>query len=135
MHYSRFGLFLFALLFLLESIIPLRTSAQQLYDGNTNLPPFGSYHGSDFDIVSVQNGNLHIKIPIITVPQRGKPISWSFIFDTPAFQSVWVPQPTPQNPRAGTRSVSLGAVNGWHLSDPFMYKINSPLSQKMCGNV
>ncbi len=57
-------------------------SAQQLYDGNQNLPPFGSFHGSDFDIVSLQNGSLHLRIPVLTVPQRGKALSWAYIYDT-----------------------------------------------------
>jgi hypothetical protein len=44
--------------------IPLNLLAQELYDGNQNLPPFGSFSGSDFDVVALQNGNLHIKIPL-----------------------------------------------------------------------
>jgi hypothetical protein len=45
--------------------------AQSVHDGNqTGLPPFGVFHGSNFDLVSLQNGNLHIEIPIVSVGQR-----------------------------------------------------------------
>src|SRR6266849_3717268 len=97
----------------------LPTNGQQLYDGNQNLPPFGSFHGSDFDIVSLQNGNLHIRIPILTVPQRGKDLSWSFTYDTPSWLKVWVPQPTPTNPKAGSYFVRVGGFTGWRLINPF----------------
>src|SRR5579863_5267771 len=63
--------------------------AQQQSDGSNNLPAFGSFSGSDFDIVSLQNGNVHISIPILSVPQRGgKPIKYMFLFDTPDFSKT-----------------------------------------------
>lgn len=37
-------------------LLPSFASAQQVYDGNQNLPLYGSFAGSDFDIVSLQNG-------------------------------------------------------------------------------
>jgi len=65
--------------------------AQMAYDGNQNLPPFGSFSGSDFDIVSLQNGNLHLHIPVGTWQQRGgKSISLMFVYDSAA----WLRQTT-----------------------------------------
>jgi hypothetical protein len=29
----------------------------------TGLPPFGSFNGSNFDLVSLKSGNLHVEIP------------------------------------------------------------------------
>src|SRR5262249_48533158 len=48
---------LFALIFFL--IAASVTPGQVVFDGNQNLPPFGGFSGSDLDIVSLQNGNLH----------------------------------------------------------------------------
>src|SRR5260370_6851564 len=93
--------------------------AQQLYDGNQNLPPFGSFHGSDFDIVSLQNGNLHLRIPVLSIPQRGKAVSWTYIYDTHSWSKVWVPQPPPTNPKAGPYYVRDSLNGAWLLSNPF----------------
>src|SRR5581483_886605 len=35
------------------------------------LKPFGTYQGSEFDSVSLTNGNLNLQIPLIDIPQRG----------------------------------------------------------------
>jgi RHS repeat-associated protein len=59
--------------------------AQQLGDADNNLPPFGAYGGSDFDLVSIQNGNLHIRIPILNIKQRGGNFPINFVYDTPTF--------------------------------------------------
>jgi len=62
--------------------------AQSVSDGNqTGLPPFGTFHGSNFDLVSLQNGNLHMEIPIVNVPQRGgRNLSLRYIYDTPTWE-------------------------------------------------
>lgn len=72
---------------------PLCSPAQQVTNGNsTGVPPFGSFHGSEFDLVSFQNGNLHITIPIINVPQRaGKSFSYRYLYDISTWQAVWFP--------------------------------------------
>jgi len=35
------------------------------------IKPYGSYHGGDIDSVSLLNGNLFVKIPLYSLPQRG----------------------------------------------------------------
>ena len=40
---------------------------------NTGLPAYGTYTGSTFDSVQMGNGNLHIQIPLISVPGGGFP--------------------------------------------------------------
>jgi hypothetical protein len=82
---------------------------------HNNLPPFGSYSGSDFDIVSLQNGNLHISIPILNVPQRGgKPVKYNFVYDTPDITTTVNP------PKKGTThqttSITMDTLyTGWAL--------------------
>lgn len=69
-------------IFLLAGI----ANGQAVYGGNNNLPPFGGFSGSDFDIVSLQNGNLHISIPILVIPQRGlKPITYKYLYDSQSY--------------------------------------------------
>ena len=40
-------------------------------DVAAGLQPYQSYHGGDLDQVSLSNGNLHVRIPLISYPQRG----------------------------------------------------------------
>jgi hypothetical protein len=64
----------------------LPATAQTVYDGNNNLPPFGGFSGGQFDTVSLQNGTLHFEIPLASVTQRGgSSLTPKFIYDTPQF--------------------------------------------------
>lgn len=43
---------------------------------------FQAYSSSDIDSVNLQNGNLIVKIPVFTLPQRGgKPIKYSLVWN------------------------------------------------------
>jgi RHS repeat-associated protein len=59
-------------------------SAQQGVDNavNTGLPANGVFHGSDIESVQVNNGNLHVDIPIWSVKGRGLDTSAHFVYDT-----------------------------------------------------
>lgn len=58
-------------------LIALSVDAQVAYDGNQTLPPFGAFSGGQFDTVSLQNGNLHIRVPVGSWQQRGgKTCGW-----------------------------------------------------------
>jgi hypothetical protein len=48
---------------------------------NTGLPENGAFHGSDVENVQVNNGNLHIDIPIYSIKGRGLDTSAHFIYD------------------------------------------------------
>ena len=92
--------------FLVLGAIPLQ--GQQFTDDSmlTGLPPFGSFHGSDFDSILLQNGNLHVQIPILSVLQRGgKTSTWRYIYDSPGWQAWWFPNPTQLDPNNGTYHV------------------------------
>lgn len=105
------------LLCLIVATCPL--AAQQVYDGNNNLPPYGSFHGSDFDTVNLVNGNLHMSIPVLTVFQRGKPITYRFIYDTQAFQRILH---NVLNHVSYTVGFSLD-YTGWRLTSPFNWNM------------
>ncbi len=69
----------FSLLILSFGYFIQLSHAQQ---SETGLPAFGSFHGGTFDNVNLQNGNLHLEIPIVSVPQRvGPNYSYKFVYD------------------------------------------------------
>ncbi len=89
--------------------------AQTAYDGNQPLPPFGSFSGSNFDTVSLQNGNLHIRIPLGSWPQRGgKVLTADFIYDSPTW-SMTTTVAILNNIRQVTKTVEPSG-GGWQLS-------------------
>ncbi len=59
-------------------------SAQQGVDNSVNsgLPTNGVFHGSDIENVQVNNGNLHVDIPIYSIKGRGLDTSAHFVYDT-----------------------------------------------------
>jgi hypothetical protein len=108
---------LLSLLWVLQGV-PLH--AQQVNPGtNSGLPPFGSFHGIDFDTVNLQNGNLHIEIPILSVKQRGKTLTWKYVYETQEWRNTWYPQPQPRNHGYGVHSVQSVGDTGWRLVGPF----------------
>ncbi len=84
----------------------------------TGLPVFGSFHGSNFDNVNLVTGNLHIEIPIISVPQRETPnLAYKFMYDIRSWQ-ITKSQPTPTTFQWNVAPTSGEFVN-WNLvTDP-----------------
>jgi RHS repeat-associated protein len=85
------------------------------------LPPHGSFDGSDFDTVQLNNGNLHIEIPLYSMGGRGLSVPVSLVYDSKG----WCEYTT--NPIQGTevdvypRDIcpSGGAENmAWTLAAP-----------------
>jgi hypothetical protein len=70
----------FALLLLLCCAC-CNASPQAVNSGNqTGLPVFGSFSGSQIDSVSLENGSLHIELPIVAVPGRkGNDVTYRFL--------------------------------------------------------
>ena len=93
---------------------------QVVYDGNNNLPPFGSFHGGDFDVVALQNGNLHIEIPFAKVPRRGGSFTYRFVYDTPTFELNTF-RPTPTSSFQGLVSLSSDTT-GWRVPRPDVWE-------------
>jgi RHS repeat-associated protein len=113
--------------------LDVRTSfAQQpLDDFSQTLPPFGSFSGSDFDIVSLQNGNLHLSIPMINIPQRGgTTFSYKFMYDTPLWDYSYVVL-------AGKGSFKILADSdslGWHFATPSSWSVQPFQTKVTCVN-
>ncbi len=128
---------LFFFLSFLSLVFPIRSTAQQVSDGNQNLPPFGGFSGSDFDTVSLQNGNVHIHIPILSVKQRHGTVARAFVYDTPSFtltKTVTVVLGHRYTQYTVDRNFLLF---GWHLAnegDSGSWGINPTNIQENCGS-
>jgi RHS repeat-associated protein len=57
------------------------------------LKPYGSYHGGDIDIVSLENGKLDLHIPLLSYPQRGDlQMSFTVRYNNPVLNITQIPQ-------------------------------------------
>jgi hypothetical protein len=56
--------------FLLLSFLIVSTAYGQTFE--TGFQTYGAYGGSDFDSINLANGNLILRIPVISYPQRGQ---------------------------------------------------------------
>jgi hypothetical protein len=65
---------------LIASLLSLcfRLSAQETFDIQRGLTPYGSFKGGDLDSVNMVNGNLSLHIPILSYPQRGKSLRLNY---------------------------------------------------------
>jgi len=84
----------------------------------TGLPPFGSFHGSNFDLVSLKNGNLHVEIPLWSLPQRAAPnTGLRLVYDMPTWE-VDKSHPTPSTTQWTVAPVSGEKVYWNYVFDP-----------------
>jgi len=119
-------------LVLFATALPVRLPAQQVYEGSQQgLPPFGSFHGSDFDNVSLLNGNLHIQIPVLSVRQRGQTFTYRIIFDSPVWETYWEPNPN-RFPRGSWFVQSANVDSGWRLVTPNSFWFSYETVSKTC---
>ncbi|WP_220464965.1 RHS repeat-associated core domain-containing protein [Granulicella sp. 5B5] len=94
------------------------------------LPPNSVFSGGDVDAVNLQNGNLHISIPIATIAQRGgEKLQYSFVYDTPAWIKQYEPNqcPNPQlcdPPGMYVAELNPNVSSGWRVSDPLNWGVS-----------
>ena len=114
------------LLFLLVSI---STRAQITPVEEKGLPPNSVFSGGDVDVVNLQNGNLHISIPIASVAQRGGgKLEYEFVYDTQAWIKQYVPyqcsNPQLCNPPGYyVAQQNTNVSSGWRLSSPLNWSV------------
>jgi RHS repeat-associated protein len=53
-------------------------SAQVDPNVEQGLKPYGSYHGGEIDKINLANGNLFVRVPIYSLPQRGNKLHFGF---------------------------------------------------------
>jgi hypothetical protein len=56
--------------------------AQDTNSSNIGLPPNGVFSGSGIDSVQVNNGNLHIEIPLYSLHGRGLDTTVKYVYDS-----------------------------------------------------
>lgn len=60
------------------------------------VPPNAPFHVAGIDMVNLQNGNLHISIPILALKQRGGTVlKWGLIYDLPTYTKTFFPECPP----------------------------------------
>jgi len=94
------------------------TQATDLAPG---LQPYQSYHGGDLDQVNLSNGNLHVRIPLISYPQRGGKLKLDYALEYDgkglSVQPVCVPN-YPGPPDCSTFAwTKEGLPGGWRAVD------------------
>lgn len=107
-------------------------AAQQIADVDNNLPPFGGYSGTQFDLVALQNGNVHITIPILSVEQRRGSFPISFIYDTPSFTRTQVVT-IYNGHRIYSYHYALRIGSGWRLASPSNWGLQYSFSTATCS--
>ena len=71
------------LTFLTAACILLSSAfAQDTNSTNIGLPPNGVFSGSGIESVQVNNGNLHIEIPLYSIPGRGLDTTVKYVYDS-----------------------------------------------------
>lgn len=92
------------------------------------MPSNGVFSGGDVDTVNLQNGNLHISIPIETSVQRGgTTLKWAFVFDTQAWIKQWIPYQCSGRcipPGYYVAGFNTNVASNWRATNPFNWGIS-----------
>jgi RHS repeat-associated protein len=84
---------IFAVLTCFFSASPLHA---QSGDIATGLTPYQSFHGGDIDSINLSNGNLMLRIPLASYPQRGAmKLSFSLVANTASTHTMQLCSPVP----------------------------------------
>src|SRR5215467_14823574 len=70
---------LLSVVFLISARIAV---AQVPNDYQIGMPPHADFSGTDFENVQVNNNNLHIEVPIWSMPGRGPSTGYKYIYDS-----------------------------------------------------
>lgn len=80
--------------FLMMVAAPVLVHAQNAYipdAGKVGLPMNGVFSGGSIDSVQVNNGNLHVDIPLLHIPGVGMDVDFHFVYDNQVLTSSQVP--------------------------------------------
>src|SRR6185437_6019854 len=78
MRCSRTLRFVFFPVLCLFFCLSVRAQADPAFD--VGVKPFGSYSAGNIDHVDLASGNLNVSFPIISYPQRGGKLNFTFYF-------------------------------------------------------
>ncbi|MGB9232559.1 MAG: hypothetical protein WCC24_22655, partial [Terracidiphilus sp.] len=108
-------------------------SAQLTTAEEKGLPTNSVFSGGDVDVVNLQNGNLHISIPLASVAQRGgTTLKWAFVYDTLAWMKQWVQYPCQLKscnpPGYYVPEANANVESGWRVVSPTSWTVSSTQS-------
>ena len=112
---------------------PHTGAAQATTAEQKGVPSNSVFSVGDVDVVNLQNGNLHIAIPIETSAQRGgTTLKYAFEYDTQAWIKQWHEStctPGPCNP-PGLYVVGedTNVTSSWRLTSPFNWAVTNSYS-------
>lgn len=84
----RLAIFRFASNSLLTLLWAMAAQSQVPNELNTGYPENSMFHGSEIENVQMQNGNLHVNIPIWSAAGRGLSTSFNFIYNNHGYRLV-----------------------------------------------
>jgi RHS repeat-associated protein len=112
-------------------LLPSHLNGQLTSAEEKGLPNESVFSGGQVDSVDLENGNLHISIPIASVAQRGGTVlKWEYVYDTQAWLAQWVPNtncpPRGCNP-PGQYWVqeNPNVTSGWRISSPLNWSVTN----------
>ena len=118
--------------------LPIVCNAQGVNNANnTGLPSNGLFNGTDVEIVEINNGNLHIDIPIWSEKGRGLDTYAHFVYDNKGWTYTTNCVTQPDGSQICTDTVKRASVNHMILSsvNSFSYGISFKTVVQTCHGV
>jgi len=119
--FIRVALFIFALL----CIGKLAIAQVNLPANQTGTPVNTSSILHGVDSVNTMGLGLHIEIPLLTLQERGRTYTWKYVYNSPTYSIVFIPEPTPNNRTKGEWGI-FGADDSFHDPGPDNWKLVDP---------
>jgi YD repeat-containing protein len=115
--FTRVVFSLGSLLFLILAARP--AVAQDDPNFQAGVRPYGSYHGGNIDGISLLNGSLTVKIPLMSYPQRGGKLrlNLSLIYENKGYFGDNVCVPIPPGPGMSCQIVYTPNGSGFRIVD------------------
>jgi RHS repeat-associated protein len=140
---SRRAAFLISAVLALFSLAHLAFAQGAPNDYQIGFPQHADFSGSDFENVQLNNGNLHIEIPLWSMNGRGLPVGFKYAYDSKGWgfnehcgrlsgTCTDTVSPTP-----GSHGIGPCCANGNHLVlapiGPQSYQINEAIGSYTCS--
>jgi hypothetical protein len=121
-------------LWLLLFLTSLRAFGQDVTGGlNIGFPENGDFSGSDFENVQINNGNLHIEIPLYSEKGRGLGVALKYVYDNKGWS--YIEHCTKQGFCSAHIEMALGNHLQFPLVGPFGYGATYLAPVQMCGPI
>src|SRR5437899_1482640 len=96
--------------------------AQSTNSQNVGLPPNATFDGTGIENVQANNGNLHIEIPLYSLPGRGLPVQVSYVYDSKGWWGWTVGSDSPEWVKPAQDTLGGQPTQQWRISAPLIEK-------------